>query len=129
LQEGIFENKHFRIEIITIDEQNIKKIKIFQKEYFKIGIDCDKIECNTIVRSKKDGDSYRPSGRKLTKTLKKLFNEAKLPIEMRSSVPVVANELGVVWVYGFGADEHYKIDENTKRAYLFKVSRLELENE
>jgi tRNA(Ile)-lysidine synthase len=125
LQEGVFENRHFRIEIIMTDEQNIKNIKIFQKEYFKIGIDCDKINCETVVRSKKDGDSYRPAGRKFTKTLKKLFNEAKLPIELRSSVPVVANEQGVAWVYGFGADERYKIDENTKKAYVFKVSRLE----
>lgn len=125
LQEGIYENRHFRIEINMINAQNVNNLKIIQKDYFKMGIDCDKIERNTIVRNKKDGDSYRPVGRKLSKTLKKLFNEAKLQVELRSSVPVVANANGVVWVYGFGADERYQIDENTKRAYFIKVSRLE----
>jgi tRNA(Ile)-lysidine synthase len=128
LQEGIFENKYFSIEITQINEQTLKKIKIFQKGYFNIGIDCDKIGSDTVVRSKKDGDSFRPAGRNLTKTLKKLFNEAKVPVRLRSSVPVAANEQGVMWVYGFGADERYQIDENTKKAYLFKVSRLEIKN-
>jgi tRNA(Ile)-lysidine synthase len=129
LREGVYENRHFTIEVYILNAQNINKLKIIHKDYFNIGIDCDKIECNTFIRNKKDGDSYRPAGRKLTKTLKKLFNEAKLQVELRSSIPVVANANGIVWVYGFGADERYQIDENTKRAYIIKVSRLELENE
>ena len=36
------------------------------------------------------------------KSLKKLFIDKKIPAAQRHTVPVVADDLGVLWVYGFG---------------------------
>lgn len=60
-----------------------------------------------ILRSRQSGDEIRLSGG--TKSLKKLFIDRKIPAFCRCRVPVVANEDGVLGVYGLGPDaEKYK---------------------
>ncbi len=54
------------------------------------------------VRSRLAGDTMRCSGG--TKQLKKLFIDRKISAAERMSIPVVADESGVLGVYGFGAD-------------------------
>ena len=41
----------------------------------------------------------------MKKTLKKLFIEKKIPRDKREAVPVIADERGVIGVYGLGQDE------------------------
>ena len=55
-----------------------------------------------IVRSRQQGDCIRlPGG---TKSLKKLFIDRKIPASRRSQIPVVADDMGVLAVYGFGTN-------------------------
>lgn len=62
--------------------------------------------CGSIfVASRFDGDSVRLSGRGCTKSLKKLFQEAKIPPHQRDAVPVLYDEMGVIAVAGFGVAE------------------------
>ena len=53
-----------------------------------------------VVRSKRDGDTVYYGG--MTHKLKKLFNDRKIPPSLRSRIPVVCDDRGVVWVPGFG---------------------------
>ncbi len=54
-----------------------------------------------VVRSRRSGDSIRlPGG---TKKLKELFIDHKIPASMRCRIPVIADEEGVLGIYGFGA--------------------------
>ena len=46
------------------------------------------------------GDDIRLYGGR--KSLKKLFIDAKIPAHLRQKIPVVADEQGVLGVYGFG---------------------------
>ena len=69
--------------------------------FFKCENICDSI----IVKSRADGDRIRIKGRNCTKSLKKLFSEAKLPPAQRELVPVLYDGRGVLAVYGFGCDE------------------------
>jgi len=63
-------------------------------------------EGEMVVRSRKSGDALTlPGG---TKSLKKRFIDRKLPQWERSAVPVVADDRGVLAVYGFGIDENRK---------------------
>ncbi len=55
-----------------------------------------------ILRSRCSGDSLRLSGG--SKSLKKRFVDAKIPAGRRMQIPVLADEAGIVGVYGFGAD-------------------------
>lgn len=68
-------------------------------------IDCDKISGDLYFRTRKDGDKISLSKRKVTKTLKKLFNEENVPVENRDRLPILCDDKGVVWVYGFGVNK------------------------
>ena len=55
-----------------------------------------------VVRSRESGDSLRlPGG---TKSLKKLFIDRKIPAAERSQIPVIADDGGVLGVYGIGVN-------------------------
>ena len=59
-----------------------------------------------VVRSRRSGDELTTSGG--TKSLKKRFIDRKIPQFERSAVPVIADEAGVLAVWGFGIDETRK---------------------
>ena len=62
--------------------------------------------CGIItVRPRREGDRIRLFGQKGTKTLKKLFIERRIPARKRSLVPVIADDMGVLAVYGIGAGD------------------------
>lgn len=71
--------------------------KIFFFQYEKV---CGKLS----VRPRAPGDRVRLPGRGCQKSLKKLFSEKKLTLAQRARVPVLADERGVLGVYGFGPD-------------------------
>ena len=55
-----------------------------------------------FLRPRKTGDTIRLSGG--TKTLKKLFIDRKIPADRRDRIPVLADETGVLGVYGIGVN-------------------------
>ncbi len=113
---NVFPHGGLSVQIIRRDsENNFKKIN---KNLLTNCIDCDKIRGKMIVRNRRDGDSYRIAKRGCTKSLKKLFNEAGIAPEKRASIPVVCDDEGILWVYGFGAAERCAVDEDTERFYL-----------
>ncbi len=65
----------------------------------------DLIRGMICVASRQPGDSVRLLGRGCTKTLKKLFAEAEMPLHLRGRTPVLYDDSGVIAVYGFGAAE------------------------
>ncbi len=57
---------------------------------------------NLVIRQRQAGDQIRlPGG---TKCLKKLFIDRKIPAAMRSSIPVLADDKGVLAVHGIGVN-------------------------
>lgn len=52
------------------------------------------------VRTRQAGDTLRLSGG--TKSLKKIFIDKKIPASLRSIVPVIADDVGVLGVWGIG---------------------------
>ncbi len=67
------------------------------------------------------GDKIKLSEGSGTKTLKKLFCEKKIPVSERESVPVAADENGVVWVFGQGTALRCRVDENSKKIFIIKT--------
>ena len=55
-----------------------------------------------VVRSRQPGDTMRLSGG--TKKLKELFIDRKIPAYQRDRIPVVADDVGILGVYGIGAN-------------------------
>ena len=87
----------------------------------KNAFDYDKIHGVAVIRSRREGDQINLTG--CTKTLKKLFNETKVPVHLRKTVAVIADDDGVLWVEGFGADRRAKITEETGTVAVIKTSR------
>ena len=107
----------------TTDEliENTEKINSL---FLKNAVDCDKIKGNLVIRTRAEGDSIRLEGRGCTKTLKKLFNEYKIPKYSREFLPVASDDEGVVWIYGIGVSERVAVDKTTRRSKRFTVSKI-----
>mgnify|MGYP003303073869 FL=1 len=94
-----------------IDKKDLQKLNIKNIDKF---IDCDKISSDVFVRNRREGDNYKPVNRG-TKTLKKLFNEAKIPVCDRSKMLILTDNEGIIWTELFGVSEYYKADETTEK--------------
>ena len=73
-----------------------------------------------VVRSRQSGDSLTTRGG--TKTLKKRFIDRKLPQWERPAVPVIADEQGILAVYGFGPDENRRSGPEYVRIEFVPIS-------
>ena len=112
----VFEDKYISLKC----EQSICSKKVNQN-LLKKYIDCDKIGRNVVVRQKKDGDKIRLASNKMTKTLKKLFNERGISVSQRDKILVVCDEDGLVWVEGFGVAQRCAVDKKTKNIGIIEV--------
>ena len=73
---------------------------------------------NVVVRSRQAGDEMRlPGG---TKSLKKLFIDKKIPSAQRGFVPVLADEYGVLAVYGLGVNLDRIPEQGNTMQFLFE---------
>lgn len=98
--------KTLKFTVIHKNEQIKKQI------VHKNMLDFDSTVGKLVLRSKIQGDEIKLVNRNCTKSLKKLFTESK--IKDKNSVCVLADEIGVVWIDGFGCAERCKITDKTE---------------
>ena len=73
-----------------------------------------------LVRSRQEGDTMRVGAG--TKSLKKLFIDKKIPATARNSIPVIADDAGVLGVAGIGANvNRLSADPNAVRITIEKL--------
>ncbi len=82
------------------------------------GIDISKIRNSLIFSSKSEGDKIYLKKRKVTKSLKKLFNEMKIPPYERNRIAVLKDGENVVWVEGVGIDGNYLERAASDKVYV-----------
>lgn len=89
-------------------------------------LDYDKIGKNAVFRTRRAGDRFCQAGRGVTKTVKKLFNELKIPQSERDHVlMLVANGNEVLWIDGVGIAECVKVTEDTQKVAIIYFSGKE----
>ncbi len=87
-------------EIGENEEKDIKEKQNIYKLFIHRSLDFDKIAySDLVVRNKSDGDRIRYGG--MTRRVKKLLWERKIPPERRGLYPVVEDADGIVWIPGF----------------------------
>ncbi len=93
-------NKFGNYLIITefIEKESIVKC---EDTYY---IDYDVIKGDIIIRSRIPEDKICNKSRGLTKSLRKIQNEIKMPPELRDIIPVIADDEGVILAYECGID-------------------------
>ncbi|MCH5191066.1 MAG: tRNA lysidine(34) synthetase TilS [Oscillospiraceae bacterium] len=99
-----------------------KDLQNLNKEVLDNLIDCDRISNNPVFRNRREGDRFRPAGRGVTKTLKKLFNECEIPLEERSRMLILCDGGELLWIEGFGASERCKPSDSTEKYLLIQKS-------
>ncbi len=104
-----------------LDASCFKNSHEFHQYVLKNAFDYDKIHGVAVIRSRREGDQINLTG--CTKTLKKLFNETRVPVHLRKTVAVIADDDGVLWIEGFGADRRAKVTEETGTVAVIKTSR------
>lgn len=108
----IFEQK--RLYVNKYNKNSTVNLKNINKNLFHNFLNYDMINGNIIIRTRKQGDCYRPKIKGCTKSLKKLFNEAKIPPHKRNQLIVAQDDDGIIWVEGFGADTRVAPDNSTE---------------
>ena len=91
----------------------------------KNSLACDKIIGKSVLRTRQPGDSIRLAGRGCTKTLKKLFCELGIPQDMRAYIPVIADDKGVIWIYGVGVADRCAVTKKTKEITVITASAVQ----
>lgn len=82
--------------------------------------DADKTEGELYLSSRLPGDSFTCPKRKITKSIKKLFNEMKIPSHKRNEIPVLHDGKNVVWIEDIGVNQKYIPDKNSQRIITIK---------
>lgn len=115
----VINNKKVMVKIMTKQEfdENVKVHNLLVKN----SLDYDIISFDTLIRTRQPKDVFKQQGRGVTKTLKKLFIEAKVPAEIRDTLPVIAIENRVLWVSGFGASQECAVTDKTKNVAVISV--------
>lgn len=83
-------------------------------------VDADTVKGKLVLRSRLPGDKIKDAKRKNTKTLKKLFNEMKIPPEKRNETAVLSDDNGVLWAENICVNADNAFSKNTKRVYIVK---------
>lgn len=118
------ENISFKVDILKCDNTFFENSPKIHNLLLKNIIDCDKIIGTLHLRTRQSGDTLRLKNKNCTKTLKKLFCEYKIPLELRENLPVLCDEQGVVWVHKIGVAERCAANENSTQVYKVFVQKL-----
>ena len=129
---GVNEIPGYSTVVIISNDKTFKNYSNIYKISIQTQIPSDIIDNGLSVRTRRDGDSYVFGG--ITRKLKKLFNDRKIPPSLRQHIPVVVDDTGIAWVPGFrvrdgiygNADAYIAFAEpicrdNNKKAIYFKA--------
>ncbi len=125
-----FSENVFLTEIKTNIIIKVKPLSEYLKNKKRLGnkniLDFEKIPCDSVIRNRRAGDKFCFSYRDVTKTVKKLMNELKIPENIRDKIPIMAHKNEVIWIDGVGVAKGFAPDKNTKKvAIIYKESKLD----
>ena len=86
----------------------------------KNAIDADKVKGSLHMSSRRQSDRFYSKIRRNTKSLKKLFNEMKIPAEERNNIAILRDDENLIWIDGIGTDGEYVPNENTNKVLIIK---------
>ena len=114
-----FAGSFYEFSVISGEEFN--KIKKFDKNCLTYCVNYDKINGILKMRTRKQGDKITLPYRNVTKTLKKLFTEDKIPKSHRDRLAVVTDDTdAVIWLADYGTNKSYVPQTNTEKVLIVK---------
>jgi tRNA(Ile)-lysidine synthase len=105
------------------EEKSIKEKQIIYKLFIHRTFDSVTINTDDLyVRCRQEGDCIRYGG--MSRSLKKLFCDHKIPKEERNVLPIVTDSQGILWVPGFPPRDHTApLDHSIIHFYYFSKKK------
>ena len=100
IKKGKNELLGFGTDLFLAEEKQEKTSLNVYKISIQVNLRSAIINGRLILRPRRDGDTVFYGG--MTHKLKKLYNDRKIPRALRSLIPVLCDDKGIVWVPGFG---------------------------
>lgn len=130
LQSGYFyENSEFSVEIWCESCETKKKNTKFKKKVLNSYADCDKIPNDIVLRTMRPGDRIRPKAGGVSKSLRKFYQEQKIPPFFRDKLPILASDQRVIWVWGYGFIEEFRVENANKPLWIWSFCGQKKEKE
>lgn len=86
------------------------------KDVNVVQLDQDLLQFPLLLRTWKQGDSFKPLGMSGSKKLSDYFIQQKLNRFEKDELPILVNSDGqVIWLLGMRLDNRFKVTENTKK--------------
>ncbi|MDE6859150.1 MAG: tRNA lysidine(34) synthetase TilS [Duncaniella sp.] len=67
------------------------------------------------LRRWRSGDRLAPFGMKGSKLLSDIFNDLKIPVDKKNSIPVLLCDDMILWVVGIRVSRHFAVSESTRK--------------
>ncbi len=99
-----YNNQRYNIHLIDADSENLNSVS------------ADFLGERVVFRRRRHGDKFTCPRRKITKPLRKLFNEMKIPAERRDDILLLAKDSTVLWCEGIGVSLQGK--NNSDKEFL-----------
>ena len=87
-------------------------------------LDYDTIPITSCFRARRSGDQLTLWHRNVTKSVKKLLIECKVPREQRDSIVLLADGAQVLWLEGIGVGQAYAVTEATKSVLVIRPQNV-----
>lgn len=111
-EKGTLEIKKFgKLEWDLMDFEGMPKFENLNIAYF----DADQMQHELLIRNRREGDRFQPLGMKGEKLLSDFMIDAKIPLNLKSSVLLLCSDDKIAWVIGHRTDEKFKLNDSTKR--------------
>ncbi len=105
--------------VCTISERR-SNLEFSTQNRYQESFDYDKINGLVFVRTRKDGDSFRPLGMRGGKKIKDFLIDQKIPQPEKNKVLFLTDKTDIIWLIGLRISERFKVTTKTKR--VLKVS-------
>jgi tRNA(Ile)-lysidine synthase len=92
--------------------------------YAHVALDRDRLRSPLVVRSWLPGDSFRPSGRRHIRKLKRLLLESRISLRDRAGWPVLTSAGAIVWARGFPVAAEFAASLGTETGVLIEEELL-----
>ncbi|MEG3028809.1 MAG: tRNA lysidine(34) synthetase TilS, partial [Oscillospiraceae bacterium] len=110
-----------KYKISSYNAQEMKEIKENDKNYLNYCIDCDKIGDKLFLRTRQENDRFSFTKRNVTKTIKKLLIEDKVPRQQRDDIAILSDEKdNVLWLEGYGVNRPFAITQKSKSILIIE---------
>ena len=86
--------------------------------------DVDRIRFPLCVRSRREGDRFRPLGMSKEKRLKDFLIDDHVPFYDRNALPLLCDQQRIVWVVGVRLSDAVRLSERTERVLVMRSEVL-----